>query len=279
MNWAHVLLAGYIGAVIAIVVGMFRKKGWLGKVSGAVVFVVAIIAWNLFDVHYLIPRESPDYGLTDAQKFENAMLSMPVYQVLKEQEPALWQNILTQATQLKEAGKSEQQIIDAIQPQILQVQMARLQQAPDANVIEYMKINLEQIAAVAKVGNDECFRFLFPAVKGGINPVRIIPRELMNRRMASDMSMMHAAYGPNKHTVTAEEKQLALQDLQSISPGLVQRFGPDIQIMADPSKGVGKEKVACEMVQDLWSQVLKLPTARAAGVIRLMLSAEMQYRG
>lgn len=29
MNWAHVLLAGYIGAVIAIVVGMFRKKaGW-----------------------------------------------------------------------------------------------------------------------------------------------------------------------------------------------------------------------------------------------------------
>ena len=276
MNWAHVLLAGYIGAVIAIVVVMFRKKGWLGKVSGAVVFVVAIIAWNLFDVHYLIPRESPDYGLTDAQKFENAMLSMPVYQVLKEQEPALWQNILTQATQLKEAGKSEQQIIDAIQPQILQVQMARLQQAPDANVIEYMKINLEQIAAVAKVGNDECFRFLFPAVKGGINPVRIIPRELMNRRMASDMSMMHAAYGPNKHTVTVEEKQLALQDLQSISPGLVQRFGPDIQIMADPSKGVGKEKVACEMVQDLWSQVLKLPTARAAGVIRLMLSAEMQ---
>ena len=86
MNWAHVLLAGYIGAVIAIVVGMFRKKGWLGKISGAVVFVVAIVAWNLFDVHYLIPRESPDYGLTDAQKFENAMLAMPVYQVLKEQE-------------------------------------------------------------------------------------------------------------------------------------------------------------------------------------------------
>lgn len=276
MNWTHVLLAGYIGAVIAIVVGMFRKKGWLGKLSGAVVFVVAIVAWNLFDVHYLIPLESPNYGLTDAQKFENAMLSMPVYQVLKEQEPTLWQNILTQATQLKEAGKSEQQIIDAIQPQILQVQMARLQQAPDANVIEYMKINLEQISAVAKVGNDECFRFLFPAVKGGINPVRIIPREIMDRRMASDMSMMYASHGPKKHTVTAEEKQLALQDLQSISPGLVQRFGPDIQIMADPSKGVGKEKVVCEMVQDLWSQVLKLPTARAAGVIRLMLSAEMQ---
>lgn len=154
--------------------------------------------------------------------------------------------------------------------------MARLQQAPDANVIEYMKINLEQIAAVKNVGDDECFRFLFPAVKGGINPVRLIPNEIMARRMASDIAMMNAAYGPGKHTVTAEEKQLALEDLQAISPGLVQRYGPDIQIMADPSKGVGKEKMACEMVQELWTQVLKLPTTRAAGVIRFTLSAEMQ---
>ena len=106
MNWAHVLLAGYIGAVIAIVVGMFRKKGWLGKVSGAVVFVVAIIAWNLFDVHYLIPRESPDYGLTEEQQFEKAMLSNPAFQVIKEQEPELTQKIISQAAQMKKAGGS-----------------------------------------------------------------------------------------------------------------------------------------------------------------------------
>lgn len=276
MNWTHVLLAGYIGAVIAIIVGVFRKKGWIGKIAGVVIFVVAIVGWNLFDVHYLIPRESPDYGLTEAQKFEKAMLTMPVYQVIKEQEPALWEHIRNQAAQMKEAGKSEQQIIDVIQPQILQMQMARLQQAPDAEVIDYMKINLEQIAAVQKVGDDECFRFLFPAVKGGINPVRIIPREIMDRRMASDLGMLYASHGPKKHTVTAEEKQLALQDLQALSPMLVQRYGQDIQIMADPNKGVGKEKLTCDMVQDLWTQVLKLPTVRAAGVIRLMLSAEMQ---
>ncbi|EPJ3206402.1 topoisomerase II [Salmonella enterica subsp. enterica serovar Derby] len=276
MNWAHVVLAGYIGAVIAIVVGMFRKKGWVGKISGAVIFVVAIVAWNIFDVHYLIPRESPEYGMTEEQKFDNAMRANPVFQVIREQEPALTQKIIAQAAQMKNEGKSEQQVIDAIQPQILQLQMARLQQAPDANVIEYMKINLEQIAAVEKVGDDECFRFLFPAVKGGINPVHLVPREIMSRRMVGDMGMMRAAYGPDKHTVTTEEKQLALQDLQAISPGLVQRYGDDIQIMADPNKGIGKEKIACEIVQDLWTQVLKLPTARAAGVIRLMLSAEMQ---
>lgn len=38
MNWAHVLLAGYIGVVIAIIIGVFRKKDWIGKVAGGVIF-------------------------------------------------------------------------------------------------------------------------------------------------------------------------------------------------------------------------------------------------
>ena len=276
MNWAHVLLAGYIGVVIAIIVGVFRKKGWIGKVAGGVIFVVAIVGWNLFDVHYLIPRESPEYGLTESQKFENAMLKMPTFQVIKEQDPAFWERIRGQAVQMKESGSSEQQVIDAIQPQVLQLQMARLQQAPDANVVEYMKINLEQMAAVEKAGADECFRFLFPAVKGGINPVHLIPRDILERRMESDARMMRAAYGPDKHTVTAQEKHQALLDMQKLGPTLMQNFGQDVEIMSDPSKGVGKEKIACDLVQSFWNQVVALPPANAAGVIRLAVSPEMQ---
>lgn len=276
MNWTHVILAGYIGAVIAIVVGIFRKKGWVGKISGAVIFVVAIIAWNLFDVHYLIPRESPDFGKTEEQQFESAMSTMPTFQVLKEQDPTFWQHIRDMSAQMKREGKSQQQVIDAIQPQILQLQMARLQQAPDANVIEYMKINLEQIAAAKKSGDDVCYRFLFPAVKGGINPVKIISKDLLTRRTESDARMMRAAYGPNKHTVTPQEKQQALADMQSIGPTLIQRYGQDVEIMSDPTKGVGKEGIACDIVQDFWKQILMLPEAHAAGAIRLAVSPEMQ---
>lgn len=276
MNWTHVLLAGYIGAVIAIVVGVFRKKGWIGKAAGAVIFVVAIIAWNLFDVHYLIPRENPDFGKTEEQQFESAMSTMPTFQVLKEQDPTFWQHIRDMSAQMKREGKSQQQVIDAIQPQILQLQMARLQQAPDANVIEYMKINLEQIAAAKKSGDDVCYRFLFPAVKGGINPVKIISKELLTRRTESDARMMRAAYGPNKHTVTPQEKQQALADMQSIGPTLIQRYGQDVEIMSDPTKGVGKEGVACDIVQGFWTLILALPEANAAGAIRLAVSPEMQ---
>lgn len=276
MNWTHVLLAAYVGVVIAIVVGIFRKKGWVGKISGAVFMVIAIIAWNVFDVHYLIPRENAASGQTEEQKFDAAMATLPTMIVLKEQEPALWQRIRMQALQMRKEGKSEQEMIDAVQPQILQIQMARLQNAPDENVTAYMKINLEQIAAVQKKGDDECFRFLFPAVKGGINPVHLIAKEIIQRRMESDAAMMRAAYGPNRHTVTETERQQATQDVQTVVPPLVQRYGHDIEIMADPQKGVGKEKIACDLVQDFWSQVLKLPAANAAGVIRMSVAPDMQ---
>ncbi|CAM7441469.1 topoisomerase II [Citrobacter sedlakii] len=276
MNWTHVILAGYVGAILAIVIGLFRKKGWVGKVSGAVIFIVAIVAWNLFDVHYLIPREKAATGQSEEQQFNEAMTTLPTMQVLKEQEPELWNRIRDQAVQMRKEGKSEQQLIDTVQPQILQIQMARLQNAPDENVINYMKINLEQIAAVQKKGDDACFRFLFPAVKGGINPMRMISPEIIKRRMDSDVAMMRAAYGPNKHTVTDAEKQQALQDLRNVVPTLAQRYGEDLQIMAEPQKGIGKEKIACNLVQDMWTEVLTLPAANAAGVIRLSVSPEMQ---
>jgi hypothetical protein len=61
---------------------------------------------------------------------------------------------------LQKAGEPEQQIIDTIQPQILHLQMSRLQNAPDANVVNYMTINMEQTAAIQKVSDDACFRLL-----------------------------------------------------------------------------------------------------------------------
>lgn len=91
---------------------------------------------------------------------------MPAWQVIKEQEPVLHQRILDQMAALQKAGEPEQKIIDTIQPQILHLQMSRLQNAPDANVVNYMTINMEQTAAIQKVSDDACFRFLYPAVKG-----------------------------------------------------------------------------------------------------------------
>lgn len=237
------------------------KKTWIGTVV-VVVVAAAVAFWVFFDKQ----QQSAEQQL-------NATLNeMPAWQVIKEQEPVLHQRILDQIAALQKAGEPEQQIIDTIQPQILHLQMRRLQNAPDASVVNYMTINMEQTAAIQKVSDDACFRFLYPAVKGGINPMRMLDKEMMSRRMQADADMMRAAYGKNHHTVTQAERETAVADVRPIMKELADKYGEDIQLLQMPEKAVGKEKLSCDMVQEMWAKVLKLPEPKAAGVIRLAVS-------
>ncbi len=206
------------------------------------------------------------------QQLDTALSSMPVWQVIKEQEPEFRKKVQDEMLALQKAGKNEQQIIDTVQPKILHLQMARLQNAPDVNVVEYMKINMEQTAAMQKVSDDSCYRFLYPEVKGGVNPMRLLDKDLMQRRMQADVDMMRAAVGPDKHTVTPQEIQQAETDVVPIIQKLTGKYGDDIELLQMPQKGKGKEKQSCDLVQDLWNNVLALPEPNAAGLIRYAVS-------
>lgn len=275
MNWTSVLLSALVAGLAAALTQYLRRKGKIGGITSAVIIAVVILVWNVGYRQYIAPWLQ-NSGESQMDVAFRAISSMPTYQVLREQEPQLLETIHTTAKNMEKEGKTPQQIIDYIQPQIIGVQMMRLQNAPDENVIAYMQINMEQTAAIQKVSDDNCFRFLFPAVKGGINPAKILPGDFLMKRMNIDAAMMRAAYGVNRHTVTDKERQDAQQHLQPIIALLVKKYGQDIEIMPDPRKGVGKEKVACDIVQDLWSNVLTLPQDQSAGMIRLIMAPENQ---
>ncbi len=274
MNWTHVIIAGYVGAVIAAVVGVARRKGWIGKVSALVIALVAIVVWNIVDVKYLIARDGKEAAQVQVNQLDEVFSQMPVYQIMKEHQPAFFADIRQQAIKMYQQGKAEQDIIDAIQPQILAFQIKHLQDAPDANVVAYMQINMQQTAMVQKSSDDACFRFLFPAVKGGINAARLLPREVSVRRMAVDGEMLRSAFGPQKHTVTAQERQQAQADIQPVVQQLVHKYGQDVALLSEPQKAQGKEGMVCNMVQELWRNVLLLPQPKAAAIIRLSVAGE-----
>ena len=239
------------------------NKTWI-RIVVVIVVAAAVAFWVYFDKQRM--QQTPE------QQLDTTLNAMPAWQVIKEQEPAFQQRIREQILTMQKMGESEQHIIDVIQPQILHMQMSRLQNAPDANVVNYMTINMEQTAAIQKVSDDACFRFLYPAVKGGVNPMRMLDKDLMTRRMQADADMMRAAYGKNRHTVTPEEREAAVTDVRPIMKTLADKYGEDIQLLQMPEKAVGKEKLSCDMVQEMWAKVLALPEQKAAGVIRLAVS-------
>jgi len=228
------------------------------------VISAAVAFWVYYDKQRL--QNTPEHRL------DTTLNAMPSWQVLKEQDPRFVTRIREQILTMQKAGDSEQDIIDVVQPQILSLQMSRLQYAPDANAVAYMKINMEQTAAIQKVSDDACFRFLFPGVKGGINPMRVLDKDLMQRRMQADAEMMRAGWSNDRHTVTPEEHAAAVEDVRPIMQELTVQYGKDIQLLVMPENAVGKEKLTCEMVQAMWGKVLQLPEQKAARVIRLAVT-------
>lgn len=239
------------------------RRAWTPIVAVAVISA-AVAFWVYYDKQRL--QNTPDHRL------DTTLNAMPSWQVLKEQDPRFVTRIREQILTMQKAGDSEQDIIDVVQPQILSLQMSRLQYAPDANAVAYMKINMEQTAAIQKVSDDACFRFLFPGVKGGINPMRVLDKDMMQRRMQADAEMMRAGWSNDRHTVTPEEHAAAVEDVRPIMQELTVQYGKDIRLLVMPENAVGKEKLTCEMVQSMWGKVLKLPEQKAARVIRMAVT-------
>ncbi|MBW9399730.1 topoisomerase II [Leclercia sp. EC_58] len=239
------------------------RRAWTPIVAVAVISA-AVAFWVYYDKQRL--QNTPEHRL------DTTLNAMPSWQVLKEQDPRFVTRIREQILTMQKAGDSEQDIIDMVQPQILSLQMSRLQYAPDANAVAYMKINMEQTAAIQKVSDDACFRFLFPGVKGGINPMRVLDKNMMQRRMQADAEMMRAGWSNDRHTVTPEEHAAAVEDVRPIMQELTVQYGKDIRLLVMPENAVGKEKLTCEMVQAMWGKVLKLPEQKAARVIRMAVT-------
>lgn len=239
------------------------RRAWTPIVAVAVISA-AVAFWVYYDKQRL--QNTPEHRL------DTTLNAMPSWQVLKEQDPRFVTRIREQILTMQKAGDSEQDIIDVVQPQILSLQMSRLQYAPDANAVAYMKINMEQTAAIQKVSDDACFRFLFPGVKGGVNPLRVLDKDLMQRRMQADAEMMRAGWSKARHTVTPAEHAAAVEDVRPIMQELTVQYGKDIQLLVMPENAVGKEKLTCEMVQAMWGKVLKLPEQKAARVIRMAVT-------
>lgn len=59
--------------------------------------------------------------------------------------------------------------------------------------------------------------------------------------------------------MTAQERDTAVADVRPIMKELAAKYGEDIQLLQMPDKATGKEKLSCDMVQEMWAKVLQLP--------------------
>jgi len=269
MDFSQVIASGLIGVVSSIVINSLVKKGWFNKTYGWIVLFFIIAIWNA-SIYYF-NRDLSGRNITTS--VESVIDKISTFQVIKEYDFETYISIKNKTIAIANQHVSEQELIDAIQPDILKLQKERMLFATNPWVVDVIKLNIEQIVAIQKISPEKCFRYLFPGVKGGINPARLLSNDILKRRIATDTEMMRSSYSQNRHIITEDETDRARENLRSVAKSLIIKYGSDIDILDQPIKGLGKEKIACELVKTMWEKVVNFPEEEAAGITRLILSS------
>ncbi|MTD37959.1 topoisomerase II [Erwinia sp. CPCC 100877] len=256
MNWMVPVFIAWLVLVVALAALFWRRqrRGAAAAVIGAGI-VIALL---------LIAVRS---GKTNTAS-QMALEEIPVWQVIREQEPAIYSELNKRVQEMEQVGQSQQQIIDLLQTQITALAMQRLQEAPDDSVVAWMRASIEQAAQIQKASGDACFRYLFPAAKGGIDAAKYLTPTQMQRRFDVDAQMMRAARGAGRHRVSSQERKQARAALELVLEHMQQLYGQDVLLMAAPQQAQGKESRVCDMVLAFWRQVLALPPEKAAAIVR-----------
>ncbi|MBJ3814151.1 topoisomerase II [Shimwellia pseudoproteus] len=257
------------GLILLLMVYILVRKRPAGVRFSALAITLVVVIGGAVLLHRPQPITEHDPQVVG----EPDLNTTPLYQAIHHHEPEVWQQLQRQIDAMHQNGQDEQARIDALQQQVLRISVQRLQLAPDAETVAYMRANMDQTAQLQKLGGETCFRFLYPEVRGGINPVLLLTRQQIAQRMNADVAMYNASFGPHAHQVTPQEREQAHRDIQPIVRDLMDKYGDDFDLLARPRDASGKETEMCNMVQDLWHQVFALPEKNAAAVIRYSVAA------
>ncbi|HHL2559455.1 TPA: DNA gyrase [Yersinia enterocolitica] len=269
MNWTEVLISAGVAAVLGVITTGLRNRNKLGKLGAILWVIIPIIVGNIIYYHYINPN-----GLrsNDRAQIERSFEGYPVFQTLKQQEPALYTQLIDNFIQSKKEGHSDQQLIDEMRRSVAELTVQRIQRAPDENVIDYMTVILEELRYYQANHHSEhlCFKALFPQVSGGVNTAKVLPKELLMRDLDSINRLFKASSGGVIKTDNQEHEN----KLNIIVAQMQQQYGDDLQMFSNPaSPDVDRAKI-CDMSIDMYSQILKLPPDDAGAVLRSMLSGE-----
>lgn len=270
MNLSQVIVSGCVAAVFGIIVECLRKKGWISKTQGWTILLITIALWNVGA--YFFNKSSTESEIITS--IESAIKKVPHFGVIEEYEPQTYTHLKNKMIAIAKQHFSEQEMIDAIQPEMLKIHRKRMQSATNSWVVEVMRLNIEQIEKIQRINPDKCFKFLFPEVKGGINPLKYLSQDLLKRRVEKDIEMMRSSYSTNRHVITEKEKDKAKENIQLVARFLHVKYGDDLKILDQPIKDLGKENIACQLVKTMWEKVISFPEEEAAGLTRLILSTE-----
>ncbi|MDL4914460.1 MAG: hypothetical protein QRY16_11900 [Enterobacterales bacterium endosymbiont of Blomia tropicalis] len=250
-----------LALIIIVLVKTTRFRPW----QGVLVFLLPLILANLLWFSWLQPRQQ---HVQQREQVVQLLTQTPGYRVLQTQEPALWQLLVQELQHKTRMGESPQQALGELRGWLANVINRRLMRAPDAAVVKYIAVSVQEMQALNNIDPQLCFRYLYPQVNGGVNLEKTLSPAL-NQQDAQAMEKLLLGSTGDEQQI---DKAAAQRDLQNIVATLYKKWGDKLQQLNMPADTAVDRSSRCAMSIDLYSAILALPARQAANLLRRMIA-------
>ncbi|XXN65716.1 hypothetical protein ACRQ84_09330 [Enterobacter ludwigii] len=252
-------------ALLAIIIILLVRTTSLRLWQGVLLFLLPLMLANILWFSWLHPRQERQALVEEV----TTQLSLaPGYRLLKIQEPVLWQLLNRELLHKRLEGVPADQALGDMRGWLMDFVNKRLTRTPDAAILNYVRVSVEEMRALQQQEPQRCFRFLYPQVNGGVNLQQVLSPELNQRDAEALETLLQQSTGKELPL----DQTAAQRDLQSVVEKLYSKWGDRLQQLNMPADTAVDRSAMCAMSIDLYSGILALPDKQAANLLRKMVS-------
>jgi|SoiMethySBSTD1v2_1073268.scaffolds.fasta_scaffold80708_2 GYF domain 2 len=205
-------------------------------------------------------------GWNDKEALERQILSIPLYQTLKENDPEGYKAVAQYFFDSMQAGKSAIEIANELRDLFgAKILQKYLRYGPDVELVAYWKTQIAEMQHLQTLDPVRCVEFNFPERRSkDFDLMKLLPEVLRNQDATSLAALMRAtAQRPN------DSKGASVQaDLENVVASMVKENPRAHDVMLEPIRFAGEPKLLCSTFISFYRKILLLSPSRAGPLLR-----------
>jgi hypothetical protein len=199
------------------------------------------------------------------QRTEQMLLTIPLYQEIKKQEPAAFKQLVSKVSAALQENPNAS-VTSLCADSVGKLTEQRLPKASDKAVIDFVRSNVEIMKALNAINPEFAYLFVFPQfAKGNYGYAQSIPQNLMQKQLVVMNQVLVTSNGSNPIQPTKSE---ADPIIQGVVDSLIKAHGKDVAVLGN-TKDPNVDRAKCvKMLIAYMEQVLALPEDKAVMVYR-----------
>ena len=205
----------------------------------------------------------------EAHRTESALLTQPVYRVLKDHDRPLYDDLLERYRLYQREEESRERFVNYANAEISKAATVALARASQESVLALVSDMVTTAKKLQATPGDACFRFWFPNVSGAPDGgghrygSAGAPLDLMAAVIRS------AAEKP----APPPDPEGVKDNLAGVINGVYEQYGADAQMLAHAEDPRTDRATVCTITISLYQRILQLPPDKASELIRTMAPA------